>query len=57
MRWTALKSGLERLQFRNRKRLIKMLPTVFQLALLGTLLLGLFHVLRLEPNRKRLNRA
>ena len=57
MHWAAPTKTLERLQFRNRKRLVEMLPQLFQLALLGTLLLGLYHVLRLEPSRKRLTRA
>jgi hypothetical protein len=61
MDWTALNNRVghyfERLQSRNRKRLTKMLPYLAQLALLGTLLLGLYQVLRLEPSRKRLHRA
>jgi hypothetical protein len=61
MAWTALKNHLEdwldRTQSRNRERLIRMLPHIAQLALLGTLLLGLYQVLRLEPGRKRLPRA
>jgi hypothetical protein len=61
MDWTALNNRVghyfERLQSRNRKRLTKMLPHLAQLALLGTLLLGLYQVLRLEPSRKRLHRA
>jgi hypothetical protein len=57
MDWTALKNQLERLQFRNRQRLIRMLPSLAHLALLGTLLLGLYQVLRLEPSRKRVPRA
>lgn len=53
MHWAALTNRLERLQTRNRNRLYEMLPNLLQLALLGTLLLGLFQVLRLEPSRKR----
>lgn len=57
MRWAAFTNWIERLQVRNRKRLVEMLPHLFQLALLGTLLLGLYHVLRLEPSRKRITGA
>jgi len=45
------------MQTRNRQRLLRMLTALAQLALLGTLLLGLYQVLRLEPSRKRLPRA
>jgi len=45
------------MQSRNRTRLLNMLPYLAHLALLGTLLLGLYQVLRLEPSRKRMPRA
>jgi len=57
-RWVvAVERALNRLQTRNRQRLVRMLPAIAHLALLGTLLLGLYQVLRLEPSRKRLPRA
>jgi hypothetical protein len=57
MAWAALKTYLDELQSRNRRRMIRMLPHIAQLALLGSLLLGLYQVLRLEPSRKRLPKA
>jgi len=53
----AIRSRLEQMQSRIRTRLMNMLPYLAQLALLGTLLLGLFQVLRLEPSRKRVPKA
>jgi hypothetical protein len=57
MHRSILKTQVERLQQRNRQRLYRMLPSLAHLALLGTLLLGLYQVLRLEPSRKRVPRA
>ena len=53
----ALRNRLEQFQAHNRTRLFDMLLNLVPLALLATLLLGLYQVLRLEPSRKRMRRA
>ena len=55
MLFSGLRNRLEALQSNNRRKLKTMFPVMLNLALLGALLLGLIHVLRLDRSRKRIS--